>query len=121
MNNVNVMVVEDEGIVSIDIRNILTRLGYTVSSVAFSGEEAIRKSRQSPPDIVLMDIGLKGDLDGIDTAARLKRERDIPVVFLTGFADDNTLARAREIKPAGYIVKPINEDELAETVAGALS
>jgi CheY-like chemotaxis protein len=121
MNTIQVMVVEDEGIVSIDIRNILTRRGYIVNAVAFSGEEAIRKSRESCPDIVLMDIGLKGNLDGIEAALQIKQICDIPIIFLTGFADESTLSRAREVKPAGYIVKPINENDLADSIAAAVA
>ena len=116
MSNHKILVVEDEGIVSIDIRNILNRLGYTVPAVAFSGEEAVEKALETHPDLILMDIGLKGDIDGVEAANQIKNELDIPIVFLTGFADDNTLRRAGEASPDGYIIKPINEDELQETI-----
>lgn len=121
MEAVKILVVEDEGIVSIDIRNILTRLGYQVTAAAFSGEEAVEKARENQPDLVLMDIGLKGEIDGIQAAIQIKTDSGIPVIFLTGFADENTLSRARDVNPAGYIIKPINEDELADTIRKALA
>ena len=121
MQKTKVMVVEDEGIVSIDIRNILTRLGYLVTDVAFSGEEAVEKTKKNCPDVVLMDIGLKGKIDGIMAARKIQEFCGIPIIFLTGFADENTLSRAKEVKPAGYIIKPINEDELADTLTQAVS
>ena len=115
MENVRVMVVEDEGIVSIDIRNILKKLGYSVSAVAFSGEEAINKVKDHPTDLILMDIGLKGDIDGIQAAKKINKLK-IPVIFLSGFADENTLKKAQEAQPAAYLLKPINEDELKDTI-----
>lgn len=120
MDSKKVMIVEDEGIVSIDIRNILSRLGYTVSGVAFSGEEAIDIIQKSGPDLILMDIGLKGDIDGIEAAKKIKEDHKIPVIFLTGFADENTLLRAKGADPAGYIIKPINEEELEAALIEAL-
>jgi CheY-like chemotaxis protein len=118
MGDAKIMVVEDEGIVSIDIRNILTKLGYSIACVAFSGEEAVDKIKNKcQPDLILMDIGLKGNLDGIDAAKQIKPLCSAPVIFLTGFADDHTLSRAKEAGPAGYLVKPINEDELLEILA----
>ena len=117
MENARVMVVEDEGIVSIDIRNILKKLGHSVSAVAFSGEEAILKAYDNPTDLILMDIGLKGDIDGIQAAKMIRSKLKIPVVFLSGFADDNTLKKAQEAQPAAYLLKPINEEELRLTIA----
>jgi CheY-like chemotaxis protein len=108
----NIMVVEDEGVVSIDIRNMLQRAGYSIAAVAFKGEEAIMKAEQSKPDLILMDIGLKGGMDGIETAKKIRDRFHIPVVFLTGFADDHTMAKAREVDPSGFIIKPISEAEL---------
>jgi CheY-like chemotaxis protein len=112
----NIMIVEDEGVVSIDIRNMLKKAGYGIAAVAFQGEEAIQKAEQSKPDLILMDIGLKGEIDGIEAAKRIRDHFQIPVVFLTGFADDVTLAKAKEVNPAGFIIKPINEEELNKTL-----
>lgn len=112
MAKANIMVVEDEGVVSIDIRNMLKRAGYDIAAVAFQGEEAVKKAEISDPDLVLMDIGLKGEIDGIEAARRIRERFQIPVVFLTGFADDVTVAKAKEVNPSGFIIKPINEEEL---------
>ena len=114
------MVVEDEGVVSIDIRNMLLKAGYSIAAVAFQGEEAVMKAEQSNPDLVLMDIGLKGEIDGIEAAKRIRDRFQIPVVFLTGFADDVTVAKAQEVNPSGFIIKPINEQELNQTLEGIL-
>ena len=114
------MVVEDEGVVSIDIRNMLKKAGYSIAAVAFQGDEAIEKAELSAPDLVLMDIGLKGEIDGIEAAKRIRNRFQIPVVFLTGFADEVTLAKAQEVNPSGFIIKPINEEELKKTLADIL-
>jgi CheY-like chemotaxis protein len=116
----NIMIVEDEGVVSIDIRNMLKKAGYNIAAVAFHGEEAVMKAEQSNPDLVLMDIGLKGEIDGIEAAKRIRNRFKIPVVFLTGFADDATVAKAQEVNPSGFIIKPINEEELNQTLEGIL-
>ncbi len=115
------MVVEDEGVVSMDIRNMLKGAGYHVAAVAFLGEEAVKKAQDAHPDLVLMDIGLKGEIDGIEAAKKIRELYQIPVVFLTGFADENTLAKAREADPSGFIIKPIAEEELRKTIEEALS
>jgi len=121
MANAKILVVEDEGIVSIDIRNMLKNLGYTIAGVAFLGEEAVQKAESTQPDLVLMDIGLKGDISGIEAAKTIRDRFHIPVVFLTGFADENTLTKAKEADPSGFIIKPIKEEELLATIKRALS
>jgi CheY-like chemotaxis protein len=117
----NIMVVEDEGVVSIDIRNILKNAGYNIAAVAFQGMEAVQKAEQSNPDLVLMDIGLKGEIDGIEAARRILDRFQIPVVFLTGFADEVTVTKAKEVNPSGFIIKPINEEDLKNTLDDVLS
>lgn len=121
MSSAKVMVVEDEGIVSIDIRNILQQLGYHVAESAFSGEEALEKIESDFPDLILMDIGLKGELDGIEVARIVHENFKIPVIFVTGFADETTIKRAKAVKPVGYLIKPINEEELESALVKALS
>ncbi len=116
-----ILIVEDEGIVSIDIRNILRNLGYAFVEMVFSGEEALNKTKDWNPDVILMDIGLKGDMDGIEAARIIKNRSNTPIIFLTGFADDNTLARANKINPVGYIIKPINNKELDDVISKALN
>jgi CheY-like chemotaxis protein len=116
----NIMIVEDEGVVSIDIRNMLKKAGYNIAAVAFQGDEAVTKAEQSGPDLILMDIGLKGEIDGIEAAKRILDRLHIPVVFLTGFADEVTMAKAQEVNPSGFIIKPINEEELKKTLEDIL-
>ncbi len=106
-----IMIVEDEWITADDIKTSLQSLGYTVSSVASSGKEAIQKAEEDRPDLVLMDIVLKGQMDGIEAANQIRSSFNIPIVYLTAYADEKVLERAKITEPFGYIVKPfINED-----------
>lgn len=120
MANAEIMVVEDESITAADIEASLTRLGYRVPQVAHSGEEAIEKAASFRPDLVLMDIRLKGEMDGIQAAEQLRTRFGIPVTYLTAYADDATLARAQQTAPFGYLVKPFDERELHATIQMAL-
>ncbi len=120
MNPTKIMVVEDENIVALDLRNALTTLGYAVSAIAASGEEALHCAHENRPDLVLMDIRLKRDLDGIETADRLRQQFFIPVIYLTAYADPATLQRARLTEPYGYILKPFEERELQMVIEMAL-
>jgi len=114
------MVVEDERIVAMEIQRVLKRLGYVVLAVAFSGEEAIQKAKKTRPDLVLMDIKLKGNMDGIDAAKQICVNFHIPVVYLTAYADEDTLQRAKITEPYSYIVKPIRERELHAIIEMAI-
>jgi diguanylate cyclase (GGDEF)-like protein/PAS domain S-box-containing protein len=120
MQPTRVMVVEDERIVALHLRQQLSKLGYQVVGVVASGEQALEKVKELQPDIVLMDIHIEGDLDGIETAARLPAELEIPVVYLTAYSEEATLARARATKPYGYLLKPFAERELHATIQMAL-
>jgi len=115
-----ILIVEDEGIVAIDIRNTLERLGYGVGSVVSYGEEAVTRAAETMPDLVLMDIMLKGHMDGIEAADLIRQRLDIPVVYLTAHADKSTLERARVTEPFGYVMKPFQERELYTTIEMAL-
>jgi len=114
------MVVEDEGIVAKSIYAMLKSLGYAVAAGASSGEEAIKKTAETHPDLVLMDIVLEGDIDGVEAAEQIRARFDIPVVYLTAHADENTLKRAKITEPYGYILKPFSERELHAAVETAL-
>ncbi len=120
MAKVRILIVEDESIVAKDIQNSLKNLGYQVSAVVNSGDKAIREVEESRPDIILMDIMLKGSMTGIDAAKQIKDRFSIPVIFLTAYADDNTLNKAKIIEPYGYIIKPFREKELQTTIEMAL-
>jgi diguanylate cyclase (GGDEF)-like protein/PAS domain S-box-containing protein len=112
MQKVRILVVEDERIVSMDIQRRLKGLGYDVVAAAVSGEEAIQKADTHHPDLVLMDIMLDGELDGIAAAEVIRGRLSIPVIYLTAYADTCTLQRAKVTEPFGYILKPFEEREL---------
>ena len=115
-----IMIVEDETLVAKDIEASLTSLGYTVCRAVSSGEDALAFIAQDRPDLILMDIMLKGNLDGIETANRVRRQLDIPVIFLTAYSDAATVGRAKETNAFGYLLKPFEESELRTTIEMAL-
>lgn len=120
MPKARILVVEDEGIVAKDIQHKLEGLGYLVTALAFTGTEALRLLTETPPDLVLMDIKLPGKMDGIAVANEIRTKADIPVVYLTAFADQDTLQRAKLSEPYGYITKPFSPIELNSTIEVAL-
>jgi PAS domain S-box-containing protein len=107
-----ILVVEDEAIVAESIRIKLKKMGYSVISTASRADEAIRKTEEYLPDLVLMDIVLQGEMDGIEAAGQIHTRFDIPVVYLTAYSDEKTLLRAKITEPFGYIIKPFKEREL---------
>jgi signal transduction histidine kinase len=115
-----ILIVEDELIVARDLEASLSRLGHDVVGVAASSEEALEAVKQRRPDLVLMDIRLKGPLDGVSTAEKLRALFDLPVIYLTAYADDATVERAKHTLPMGYLLKPYNTKELRSTVEIAL-
>jgi len=121
MAKANILVVEDENIVALDIKARLLSLGYQVPAIASSGEQAIHLMALAPVDLVLMDIHLKGEMDGIEAADKIRTQyNNIPIVFLTAYADEATLERARITEPFGYILKPFEERELTTNIEIAL-
>ncbi|MBK7387991.1 MAG: response regulator [Bacteroidetes bacterium] len=120
MSKIKILVVEDESIVAKDIQNTLIRLGYDVPATASNAASAFQKLDDIMPDLVFLDIKLKGDIDGIEIAEKIKNSYEIPVIFLTSFVDKTTLDRAKVTEPYGYIVKPFNESDLQTTVEMAL-
>ena len=115
-----ILVVEDEGITALDIQARLKSLGYTVSAAVSSGEEAIASVQTLRPDLVLMDIVLKGPLDGVQAAGKIRSLFNIPVVYLTAFSDADTLKRAKITEPFGFVLKPFEERDLQTTIEMAL-
>ena len=107
-----ILIVEDEGIVSLHIKQALEGLGYVVAGIVNSGDDAIMKATEIRPDLVLMDIVLKGAVDGIEAAEKIRAIVNIPVIYLTAHADEGTLLRAKATVPFGYIVKPFKERDL---------
>jgi two-component system, cell cycle sensor histidine kinase and response regulator CckA len=112
----SVMIVEDERLVARDIADSLTRMGYDVTSTVASAQECLESARSRRPDLVLMDIHLEGDVDGITTAQTLRDDYDIPVIFLSAYADDGTVSRAKRAAPLGYLLKPFRKSELKSAV-----
>lgn len=118
---INLMLVEDERVIAFDLKNQLQSFGYTVSAVLSSGEQAIERVAEVSPDLVLMDIHLEGTLDGIEAALQIQARHRVPVVFLTAYAEDDTLRRALDCRPFGYLVKPCEARELHATIQMALA
>src|SRR5579864_3770319 len=115
-----ILIVEDERITAEDLRDILTELGYTVTASVASGADAIARAEETKPDLALMDIRIKGEMDGTETARILRERFNIPVVYLTAHADMATLSRAKLAIPLGYITKPFQEAELHASIEMAL-
>jgi two-component system cell cycle sensor histidine kinase/response regulator CckA len=120
MTRPEILIVEDEAVVRMDIEEKLKSMGYQVSGYATSGEGATRKVEQLNPDLVLMDIEIEGQLNGIEAANLIKSQFDIPVVFVTAHVDEKTIERVKDSQPFGYLPKPINENGLRATIEMAL-
>jgi PAS domain S-box-containing protein len=120
MINPKILIVEDENNVAKDLQKRLMNLGYDIVGIVSTGEEAIKKAIASSPDLVLMDVRLKGEMDGIEAASALRFQHGIAVVFLSAYADNDTLKRASKTEPFGYILKPFEERELHTTIEMAL-
>jgi CheY-like chemotaxis protein len=117
MDRPSILVVEDDGIIALRSQELLTRNGYHVPCPLATGEDALEYlSTSSPPNLILMDIGLMGQMDGIETARAIRKEHDIPVIFLTAYSNENRMAEARRISPYGYVIKPFVENELLSTI-----
>lgn len=121
MSKQKVIVVEDEIIIAMDIRNSLRSMGYEVPAIASSGEKALEKVAEFHPDLVLMDIILKGEMDGVETAKKIWTSYNIPVVYLTAHSDVYTLNRAKATGPFGYVVKPFEMRDLHTTIDIAIA
>ena len=115
-----IMVVDDEVVITLQLEERLTKRGYEVVGSASSGEEAVEMARRLRPDLILMDIVMPGKLDGIEAAELLKAEMDISVIFLTAYANEKIVKRAKSVEPLGYIVKPFRETELQAMIEVAL-
>jgi PAS domain S-box-containing protein/putative nucleotidyltransferase with HDIG domain len=120
MKKTKILVVEDESIVARDIRNMLVGLGYEVTAVVPGAKTAVQKAQETHPDIVLMDVMLQGEITGVEAAEQIYTKFNIPVVYLTAYADSTTVQQAKKTEPFGYIIKPFEERELQTTIEIAL-
>lgn len=120
MEKVKILIVEDENILALGLKKKLENLDYIVTGIASSSTETIDEVRKTMPDLILMDIVIKGDMDGIETAAELNKTLSIPIIYLTAYADDEILRRAATTEPYGYILKPYKEKELKANIEMAI-
>lgn len=120
MVGTRVLVVEDEAVVALHLRQELTKLGYSVAGIATTGEQALRLIDETFPDVILMDIHIQGEIDGIETTQKIPRYLHIPVIYLTAYSEDSTLGRAGDTHPYGYLLKPFLDRELHATIQMAL-
>jgi len=120
METARIMIVEDEAVIAMEIESTLQSLGYEVTSIVNSGDQAIQQAEKERPDLIIMDIRIKGDKDGIETAEIIRKRFDIPVIFSTAFLDQDRIERAKIAMPFGYILKPIQERDLKITLAMSL-
>ncbi len=115
-----ILIVENERIVAEDIKRTLQNLGYTVCPIVTSGDEAVKKAEQESPDLILMDIVLQDEMSGIEAAEQIRTRFNIPIIYLTAYADAKTLERAKITEPFGYIIKPFDERQMHSTIEMAL-
>ena len=115
-----IILVEDETLIAKDEQNMLETLGYEVVGTASTGLEAIEKALSLKPDLILMDIRLKGEMDGIDAACKILEQFHVPIIFLTGHSDDETLQRAKKIQPDGCLSKPFEMNALRSAIETVL-
>ena len=113
---IKILIVEDDPIIQHLIQIILKNLGYEVCGTAGTGDEAVASAQKTKPDFVLMDINLSGRIDGIDAAREIKAHSDARIIFLTAFSDEKIIERAKEIHPAGFILKPFTNNDLRVTL-----
>ncbi len=120
MDETKILVVEDQTIVALNIKSRLKNMGYVVPGTVASGEEAIKEAELTNADLVLMDIMLKGEMDGIEAARIIKSRFGTPVIYLTACTDFETFERAKQTDPEGYISKPFKEEDLSKNIEAAL-
>lgn len=120
MDKIRILIVEDEGLIARDIEDMVRSVGYEICGIAGTGEEAVEKAETTHPDLILMDIILRGEMDGVEAAEKIREESSIPVIYLTAHTDDDTLQRAKLTEPLGYTLKPVEQKELITVIEMAL-
>jgi diguanylate cyclase (GGDEF)-like protein/PAS domain S-box-containing protein len=120
MDKIRILIVEDEGLIARDIEDMVRNAGYEIGAVVGTGEEAVEKAETTHPDLILMDIILRGEMDGVEAAEKIREGFNIPVIYLTAHTDENTLQRAKLTEPLGYTLKPVDQKELMTVIEMAL-
>jgi CheY-like chemotaxis protein len=115
-----ILIVEDEVIIAMEIQARLETAGYVICGLETTGEDAILKAREQVPDLILMDISLRGPLNGLEAAVQIQSERDIPVVFISASVDEGALRRIQDVKPGRLITKPFEETDLLTSIRQSL-
>ena len=121
MPKAKILIVEDERIVAVDIKSSLELFDYDVLGIISTGEEVLAFVENNKPDLILMDIGLKGDMDGIETTIKINEKYQIPVIFLTAFEDEKTFQRAQKTIFSDYLIKPFEDEQLNNTIGEVLN
>ena len=121
MEKTNILIVEDDWIVAEDLRSILKNKGYSVTGVVHSGEDAVKKALKERPDLILMDIMLKGGMSGTDAATQIKEQVDIPIIFITAYIRNKVSSKYDSVQNCAYVTKPFKEHELVDAIETALS
>ena len=116
----SILIVEDERIIADDLQRKLRRMGYAISAIVSSGRAAVEHAAATRPDLILMDLGLRGEMDGVQAAQSIREQCNLRVVYVTAHADDATRARADQTQPLGYLLKPFDQDELRHALERAL-
>lgn len=116
MNEEKILVVEDEPIVALDIKNAITQCGFTVTDIVDNYDDALLSVKVNKPNIIFMDINLDNSKDGIEIVTEIKRTKDIPVIYLTAYSDDNTMQRAVDTNPVSFLIKPFKREELKSSI-----
>ena len=120
MDRKRILIVEDEGVQAMNTKLTLLRMGYEVLPIAISAKSAVDLARKHEPDLILMDIRLRGKMDGIEAARMIKKDISVPVIFITAYADENTIMRAQGTGPAAFLEKPVDESVLGMRIKEAL-
>ncbi|MBD2482551.1 response regulator [Planktothrix sp. FACHB-1365] len=115
-----ILIVEDELIAAESIARSLRKQGYTVIARINSGEKALEQVSKNCPDLILMDIHLRGELDGVETAKRIREQHQIPIVYITAYSDNSTIERTKETNPSGYLIKPFKPQDVINVVEQVL-
>jgi len=116
MRNKKILIVEDEGIQAMNTKLTLLRLGYEVLPIAISGQSAVKLARKHHPDLILMDVRLRGRMDGIEAADIIRKEVPAPIIFISAYADEQTIQRAQKTEPAAFLEKPVDEGTLSSKI-----